>query len=109
LWQHLRNNQLDGAHFRRQHPADTFIVDFVCARARLAVEIDGDSHAGQAAYDAERTARLAAHKHYRVVRFTNREVLGNTEAVVEAIRGYLKEGSPLRPSPVRKEREPGRE
>ncbi len=58
LWQRLRNDQLDGAHFRRQHPAGSVVVDFVCVRARLVVEVDGDSRAGQAAYHAERTAWL---------------------------------------------------
>lgn len=90
LWQVLRNKQLDGAHFRKQHAAGVFIIDFICARAKLVVEIDGDSHASQVEYDAQRSAWLAANKGYRVVRFTNREVMDNLAGVVEVIRRELK-------------------
>ena len=45
LWQYLRNGQLDGAQFRKQHTVDTYIVDFFCAKSKLAIEVDGDSHA----------------------------------------------------------------
>lgn len=90
LWQGLRNKQLDGAHFRKQHAAGAFIIDFICARSKLVVEIDGDSHASQAEYDAQRTAWLEAHKGYRVVRFTNREVMHNLADVLEVIRRELK-------------------
>jgi very-short-patch-repair endonuclease len=90
LWQALRNKQLDGAHFRKQHAVGKVITDFVCVRARLVVEVDGDSHASQAEYDAQRTAWLQAYKGYRVVRFTNREVMNNLAGVVEVIRRELK-------------------
>jgi very-short-patch-repair endonuclease len=62
LWNALRNRQLDGHHFRRQHPIGDFIVDFFCAEARLVIEVDGDSHAGQREYDARRTAWLLAQR-----------------------------------------------
>jgi very-short-patch-repair endonuclease len=83
LWRRLRNRQL-GPKFRRQHPIGRFIVDFYCAEARLATEIDGDSHAEQAKYDAQRTAWLAE-QGTRVIRFTNRQVHQQIEAVLEAI------------------------
>ena len=89
LWHYLRNDQLDGAHFRKQHAVDTYIVDFYCAKSKLIIEVDGDSHAEQMEYDAERTRWLNEQHHYRVLRFTNREVLTNIEAVVEAIRAAL--------------------
>ena len=89
LWQYLRNDQLDGAHFRKQHAVNTYIVDFFCAKSKLVIEVDGDSHAEQIEYDAARTQWLNEQHRYRVLRFTNREVLTNTEAVVEAIRAAL--------------------
>jgi very-short-patch-repair endonuclease len=89
LWQHLRNGQLDGSHFRKQHAVGTYIVDFFCAKSKLVVEVDGDSHAGQVEYDAERTRWLNEEEHYRVIRFANREVLRNVEDVLEAIRTCL--------------------
>ncbi len=60
LWVRLKGRQLDGYQFRRQHPIGPYILDFYCAAARLAVEIDGYSHeVGNApAYDARRDAWL---------------------------------------------------
>ena len=83
LWSRLRNRQL-GPKFRRQHPIGRFIVDFYCAQAKLAIEIDGDTHADQVEYDAERTAWLAE-QGVRVVRFTNRQVHRQIEDVLQAI------------------------
>lgn len=86
LWSRLRAHRL-GPHFRRQHPIDDhFIVDFYCARARLCIEIDGDSHAepAQARYDTERTRQLEE-RGYGVIRFSNREVMDNLPGVLEAI------------------------
>jgi len=90
LWAHLRDRQLDGFHFRKQHAVGRFILDFFCAKAKLVVEVDGDSHADQVEYDEERTKWLNEQKRYRAIRFTNREVRENIEAVVEKIREELK-------------------
>ena len=84
LWSRLRNRQLGGIKFRRQHPIDRFIVDFYCAACRLVIEIDGDSHADQVEYDQARTEWLEA-RGYRVIRFTNRDVQARLDAVLEAI------------------------
>jgi very-short-patch-repair endonuclease len=89
LWQYLRNDQVDGAHFRKQYAVDTYIVDFFCAKSKLVIEVDGDSHAEQLEYDAARTQWLSEQHQYRMLRFTNRDVLTNIEAVVEAIRAAL--------------------
>ncbi len=91
LWQHLRNGQLNGAWFRRQHPVGPYIVDFFCTKAKLVVEVDGDTHADprQAAYDAERTEWLNTQKHYRVIRFWNSEVMNNTASVLAQIAEML--------------------
>jgi len=91
LWQHIRNGQIGGAHFRRQHAVGRFIVDFLCAQSRLVIELDGDTHAGQLEYDAERTQWLDEQKHYRVIRFTNHDVHHNLDAVLEKIREALEE------------------
>jgi len=84
LWAYLRGGQLDGWHWRKQHAVGTYIVDFFCAKAKLVVEVDGDSHAepDQIAYDAERTRWLTEEKGYTVARFANREVFQQTESVV---------------------------
>ena len=84
LWSRLRDRQLEGFKFRRQHPIDRFIIDFYCAEVKLCVEIDGDSHAEQIEYDQARTEYLKA-RGYTVIRFTNREVFGQIEAVLQSI------------------------
>jgi very-short-patch-repair endonuclease len=84
LWACLRNRQLGDFKFRRQHPIDRFIVDFYCAACRLVIEVDGDSHAEQVEYDQARTEWLND-RGYRVIRFTNRDVFQQLDAVLEAI------------------------
>jgi hypothetical protein len=44
LWRHLRNRNLAGYKFRRQHPLDCHILDFYCPTAKLAIELDGGGH-----------------------------------------------------------------
>lgn len=90
LWTRIRDGQLDGAHFRKQHAVGNFIVDFFCAKAKLVVEIDGDVHATQADYDAARTQWLEEQRQYRVIRFTNEDVFRRMDAVLEDIWEALK-------------------
>ena len=84
LWARLRAGGLGKLKFRRQHPVGPYVVDFYCAAASLAVEIDGVSHEEQEAHDEKRTAYLAS-RGLRVVRFTNDEVLADTDAVARTI------------------------
>ncbi len=91
LWAVLRGNRFEGAHFRRQDPHDRYVVDFVCAKAKLGIEIDGDTHAGQEEYDAARTRWLNEHQGYRVIRFSNQDVLRNLEGVTTVILEALQD------------------
>jgi very-short-patch-repair endonuclease len=86
LWQLLRNRQLHGFKFRRQHPIGGYILDFYCHEANLAVELDGGGHReeNQAKRDRERTEYLES-KGLRVIRFWNDQVLEQTEAVLGKI------------------------
>jgi very-short-patch-repair endonuclease len=90
LWSRLRKKQLLGYKFRRQHPIGCFIVDFCCARVKLVVEIDGESHASQVEYDDSRTAHLEE-QGYIVIRFTNDQVLRHSSAVLGEITRVLGE------------------
>lgn len=85
LWRRLRLGELQKFRFRRQHPVGRFILDFFCPRAKLVIEIDGDSHDAQAEYDAERTRWLSEQKQYRVLRFTNEQVHQEIESVLRQI------------------------
>lgn len=80
----LRNRQLQGLKFRRQVPIGPFIVDFLCAEARLAIELDGDSHARKQRYDQRRTLFLKNHG-YRVLRFPNDKLYEDLEGVLAQI------------------------
>ena len=86
LWQQLRNNKLDGFHFRRQQVIDGFIVDFYCHTAGLAVEVDGDAH--DTLYDMDRDLILRQ-RGIRVIRFRNEQIFDEMERVLSAIREYL--------------------
>ena len=86
LWARLRRKQLLGVQFYRQKPLGNSIVDFYAPKAHLVLEVDGGQHfePAQRAADAERTAMLSG-MGLRVLRFTNVEVLAQTDAVVEKI------------------------
>ena len=83
LWRHLRNRQLAGTKFRRQHPLGPYILDFVCLEQGLVVEVDGGQHADlQAqAYDRQRAVWLRQ-QGLRVLRFWNHEVVQQTNEVL---------------------------
>lgn len=95
LWSAVRNRQLDGLKFRRQVPFGPFVADFYCLECRIVVEVDGSVHQYQQEQDAYRDAYMAAHG-YRVIRFTNTEVLTNLPAVLERIAELARtQGLPL--------------
>lgn len=83
LWQLLRLGHL-GLHFRRQHCIGPFIVDFCCARAHLAVELDGRGHLEEREYDQARTEYLNG-RGVEVVRFRNERVMADPEGVAAEI------------------------
>ena len=93
LWRHLRRGQLDGFKFRRQHPFGNYILDFVCLEAKLIIEVDGGQHVANEEEDAKRSAVLNK-AGFRVLRFWNHEVMGELEAVLDAIWNALHTPSP---------------
>ena len=100
LWSRLSSSTVLGHKFRRQHALDRFIVDFYCAPARLAIEVDGPIHDEQREHDAVRQARLES-LGIRVLRFTNDEVLGHLDTVIAAIARALPPRGPPNPSDQR--------
>ena len=85
LWSALRNKQLEGLRFRCQHPVGSFILDFYCPACKLAIEVDGDIHDRTAEYDNERSIKLAQYG-YRVLRFSNEQVMNNLPQVLSEIK-----------------------
>ena len=91
MWYHLRAGRFEGWKFRRQVPMGPFVVDFLCERALLIVEIDGGQHAERIDADRERTMWLEQ-QGYRVLRFWNNDVLGNMNGVLETLSPALSQG-----------------
>jgi very-short-patch-repair endonuclease len=90
LWARLRNRQLEGAKFRRQHSIGPYIADFFCLEARLVIELDGGQHDEQTRREAdERRTRYLQAQGYTVLRFWNSEVSEDMDGVLEAIAGHL--------------------
>ncbi len=87
LWRYLKNSQLRGRKFRRQHSVGNYIIDFYCPEEMLAIELDGAGHFtnGGTANDFDRDQNLAA-LNIRVLRFENRLVFENIEGVLEEIK-----------------------
>ena len=87
LWSYLRN-KTTGFRIRRQHIIQNFVVDFVCLKKKLVIEVDGEIHDQQKEYDQLRS-ELLNQQGYKVIRFTNEEVLNNPESLVERIINCL--------------------
>lgn len=89
LWEYLRNKNLK-FKFRRQHIIDMFIADFVCLEKNLIIEVDGGYHntSEQKEVDELRT-QILNEIGFKVIRFTNEQVIGNTDKVIQKINAIL--------------------
>ena len=90
MWEHLRT--IPDVRFRRQHPIGDYIVDFVCLKFNLIIEVDGAYHNDpqQQAEDAIRSDYLRDHG-FIILRFTNEEVLYDTESVIQTINKQIQQ------------------
>ena len=90
LWSKLRRKQLKGLQFYRQKIIGNYIADFYCPKSRLVIEVDGGQH-----YDVEGREKDRERDNYMaktgitVLRFSNSDVLGNIETVLEMIWSKL--------------------
>lgn len=91
LWIELRNNQLEGFKFRRQHPLSIYIADFYCHKLKLVIEVDGDYHQveEQLLLDKKRTENIEF-QGLKVIRFTNDEIMNNLLEVIFKIKEFIK-------------------
>lgn len=92
LWNKLRENQLLGYKFRRQHPINIYVADFYCHQLNLIIELDGEYHneENQIIKDKERTENLKF-QGVRILRFTNYEVMNEIDSVLNAIKNFINE------------------
>jgi very-short-patch-repair endonuclease len=95
LWSQLRREQT-GFHWRKQHPAGEYDLDFYCDRAKLCVEVDGEAHerGDQPRKDAQRDAWIAQHS-ILTLRIPASEVLANLDGVARLISSVARERAPL--------------
>jgi very-short-patch-repair endonuclease len=99
LWHYLRNRQIAGVKFRRQHAIDRFIVDFICLEKRLVIEVDGATHRYTTEEDGIRQEFLES-MGLRVLRFSNSDVFRELDGVLEMIQEAVQDTSP--PAPLSK-------
>ena len=96
LWRYLKADRLAGLAFRRQTPMGNYIADFVAHSRKLIVELDGESHDFEERIRRdERRDQWFASRGYRVLRFTNDDVMKNLEGVVLSILEAAEPGAPL--------------
>jgi very-short-patch-repair endonuclease len=84
LWLALRNGQIGGLKFRRQHPIGPYVVDFSCHSAKLVVGVDGMSHDDKVAKDAAKSKYIES-QGYRILRVMNDDVMHDLDAVTREI------------------------
>src|SRR6266404_8680068 len=96
-WELLRDRQLSGAKFGRQHPIGPYFADFACVPRKLVIEIDGDHHAFQVEADTRRTAAMER-EGWRILRFWTNEVVQNREGILAEIQLVLGDGPPPHPT-----------
>ena len=89
LWQQLKKRQQLGYDFDRQRPIGNYIVDFYCKELLLAMEIDGCSHNGKGNYDLIRQREIEG-LGVTVLRFDDRDVKRNLDAVLRQLRRYIR-------------------
>jgi very-short-patch-repair endonuclease len=96
LWRYLKADRLAGLAFRRQTPIGRYIADFVAHSGKLIVELDGESHDFEERIRRdEQRDRWFASRGYRVLRFTNDDVMKNLEGVVLSIVEAAEQAAPL--------------
>ena len=90
LWNSIRNKGL-GVKFLRQHIIGDYIVDFVCQETGLIIEVDGGYHSEPCQKEDDETrTRYLESKGFKVIRFTNEEILFNIESVINRVYNLIK-------------------
>ncbi len=92
LWSYLRDRQIEGVKFRRQHPLKKYAPDFFANELKFAIELDGGYHNDkvQKFYDKDREEIISSYQ-IIVLRFKNEEVIFSIENVLSMIRDKIKD------------------
>ena len=97
MWLQLRAGRFMGIKFRREKVIAAFIADFAANDPKLVIEIDGNTHDADDGYDAART-RVLEDLGYRVVRYSNLDVMRNLEGVLMNLAAVVAEMRPPLPT-----------
>ena len=90
LWQKLKRKQMYGYDFHRQKPIDNYILDFFCYELMLGIEVDGYSHEFEEVYEKDLIKQSKMNNFgITVLRFSDFQVLKDTENVIRAIEQYI--------------------
>lgn len=91
LWDCIKQDKLEGLHFRRQHPLNKFIVDFYCHELSLVIELDGGIHLKDSVAERDEGREYELRRlGLNVLRFKNEEVIKNINSVLETIKDFAK-------------------
>jgi very-short-patch-repair endonuclease len=101
LWRKLRNAQIEGASFRRQHTAGRYVLDFYCPALQLGVELDGGQHAHEIERDRKRDQWLTE-RGVTVLRFWNSDLTENLTGVIGTIAAKIFELKSAKLTPTRR-------
>jgi very-short-patch-repair endonuclease len=90
LWTYLKNRQLEGHKFRRQHSIGNFIADFYCTEAQLVIELDGEDHFWEEGIQSDNNKSNYLHQlGIQVIRFENKWMFEDVAYVLNKIKTYL--------------------
>jgi len=91
LWNAIKNKQLEGRKFRRQHSIGNYIVDFYCPSEKLVIELDGAGHfTYEGSQKDEKRDNYLNSLGIKVIRFENRDLKNNLDAVLKVISESFK-------------------
>jgi very-short-patch-repair endonuclease len=86
LWSKIKRRQIKNLHFYRQKPIGNYIVDFYCPAAKLVIELDGGQHYENSNISKDKIREsFLANLGLKIIRFTNLDVLRNSENVLNKI------------------------
>jgi very-short-patch-repair endonuclease len=96
LWNELRKKEIFKARFKSQHPIGIFIADFYCHKYKLVIEVDGEIHMNEDVMeDEDGRSHDIEELGIKILRFTNKEIIENTDLVIKRILEEISSLSPL--------------
>ena len=92
MWKLLKCKQLEGAKFRRQFSIGAYILDFYCPEFRICIELDGDGHYSADGYEHDQVRNTYLHEEHGIMtlRYENKDVFKNPEAICRQICEIIK-------------------